>query len=158
MRAHLAVAASLLAVSAGTACRFEDLTPGGSRRDEPSLQSLPAAFYQALGARDDSALARAALPAATALVDEDRNPAVLVPVRTMIEVPERRNQGGGARIVRTELHPDGDLATARVVVAARSPDGAREYEATDFLTMAHRAGGWRVAHAVFGPWRIRTAP
>ncbi|HEX3928197.1 MAG TPA: hypothetical protein VHW65_09360 [Gemmatimonadales bacterium] len=139
-------------------CHFSDLTPGVGHHDETSLQALPAAFYQALALRSDTALDRVALPAATALLTTDRDPAVLVPLRTMIEIPERRNQNGGARIVRVELRPDGEVATARLVVAARSSDGAHEYEATDFVTMAHRQGGWRVAHAAFGPWKPRSAP
>ena len=83
------------------------------------------------------------------LVATDRAAPVLVPLRTMIDVPERRNQGGGARIARTELRADGDVATDRVVVVARSGDGRREYEAADVLTVARREGGWRVAHVVF---------
>jgi ketosteroid isomerase-like protein len=150
--------AALIITLALASCRFQDLTPGGSRHDEAAVQAVVASLYQALGARDAPGLARVALPAATALVVADRSPPVLVPMRTMIDVPERRNQGGGVRVARTELRPDGDVATERVVVVARSGDGLREYEATDVLTIARRAGVWRVAHAVFGPWRSRSAP
>ncbi len=66
----------------------------------------------------------------------ERAPPVLVPIRTMIDVPERRNQGGGVRITRTDLRPDGDVATDRVVVVARTGDGRHEYEATDVLSRA----------------------
>ena len=101
---------------------------------------------------------RVALPAATVLMAGDRAPPVLVPVRTMIDVPERRNQGGGVRVLRTEFRPDGDVATDRVVVVAHSSDGRREFEAADAIVLARRNGEWRVAHAVFGPWKLRTAP
>jgi ketosteroid isomerase-like protein len=134
------------------------MTPGGSRHDEVSVQAVVASFYQAVGGKDLAGLQRIALPSATALVATDRGPPVLVPLRTMIDVPERRNQGGAARIVRTDLRPDGDVATDRVVVVARTRDGRFEYEAADVFTVARRAGEWRVAHAVFGPWRSRTSP
>jgi hypothetical protein len=139
-------------------CRFQDLTPGASRHDEATVQALVTSLYQAIGTRDAAALQRVALASATALVAPDHSPPVLVPLRTMIDVPERRNQAGGARVVRTDLRPDGDVATDRVVVVARTADGRREYEATDIFTFARRSGGWRIAHAVFGPWHIRSAP
>jgi hypothetical protein len=148
---------SLMALALAS-CRFQDLTPGGPRHDEVAVQTLVASFYQAVGAKDAAALQRVALVSATALLASDRSPPVLVPLRTMIEVPERRNQGGGARIVRTELRTDGDVATDRVVVIGRSGDGRREYEATDVFTVARRAGEWRLAHAAFGPWHARSAP
>jgi hypothetical protein len=141
-----------------SSCRFQDLTPGTARHDEATVQAVVTALYQAIGTRSPTGLQRIALPAATALLTSDHGPTVLVPLRTLIEVPERRNQGGGARIVRTDLHTDGDVATDRVVVAARSGDGRREYEASDMLTLARRAGVWQVAHAMFGPWRTRSAP
>lgn len=148
----------LLATWCLSSCRFQDLTPGNARHDEATLPGIVTAFYQAIGTRDLTGLERTVLPAATALVAADHGPTGLVPMRTLIEVPERRNQSGGARIVRTELRTDGDVAFDRVVVAARGSDGRREYEASDVLTLAHRAGAWQVAHAMFGPWRIRSAP
>ncbi|MES1259314.1 MAG: hypothetical protein ABUL71_01870, partial [Gemmatimonadota bacterium] len=83
---------------------------------------------------------------------------VLVPMRTMIDVPERRNQGGGVRVTRAEFRADGDVAIDRVVALSRSGDGRREFEAADVITLARRNGDWRVAHAVFGPWKVRSAP
>ena len=148
----------LLASSLLGSCRFQDLTPGGNRHDEVMVQSVVAAFYQAIGARDRTALARTAMPAATALVAADHGPTVLVPMRTLIDVPERRNQAGGVRLVRSDLHADGDVASDRVGVVARAINGRREYEATDVVTLAHRSGAWQVAHATFGPWRLRSAP
>lgn len=137
-------------------CRFEDRTPAGSRPEDSALRTLVTDFYQAIGTRDTAALGRTSLPAATVLLDGAD--VTLVPLRTMIEVPERRNEGGGVRMSRVDLRPDGREATARVVVIAVNPRDQREYESTDFLTIAHREGAWRVAQAVFGPWRARSAP
>jgi ketosteroid isomerase-like protein len=139
-------------------CRFQDLTPGASRHDEAAVQATVASFYQAIGTRDAAALQRVAFSSATVLVATDRAAPVLVPLRTMVDIPERRNQGGGARITRTELRADGDVATDRVVVVARSGDGRREYEATDVLSVARREGGWRVAQVIFGSWHPRSTP
>ena len=122
------------------------------------VQTAVSSFYQAIATRSLEAMQRVALPAATVLMAGDRAPPVLVPVRTMIDVPERRNQGGGVRVLRTEFRPDGDVATDRVVVVAHSSDGRREFEAADAIVLARRNGEWRVAHAVFGPWKLRTAP
>jgi hypothetical protein len=141
-----------------SSCKFQDLTPGGSRRDEAAMQGVVASFYQAMATRNVTTLGRTSLPAATALIAPEKGPAVLVPVRAMIDVPERRNQNGGARITHTELHVDGDIASDRIVVVGHSADNRREYEASDLVTLAHRAGSWRVAHVALGPWRTRSAP
>jgi hypothetical protein len=147
----------LLSALTLSSCRFEDGTPGGSRPEDTALRGLVAEFYQAVGRRVGVRLDRAVFPAATVLLDGGSG-AALVPVRTLIEVPERRNEGGGVRISRIDLRPDGALATARVVVVAVNTIDGREFESTDFLTIAHRDGTWRVAQAVFGPWRMRSAP
>ncbi|HEY3934278.1 MAG TPA: nuclear transport factor 2 family protein [Gemmatimonadales bacterium] len=139
-------------------CRFQDRTPGSTRHDEAALQAAAAAFYQALGRADTSALRRLTLPTATALMAPDHGPAVQIPLGALLDVVERREESGGARIARSELHPDGDIATERLVVVAGGGDGRGEYEASDLLTLARRDGTWRVAHAALGSWRIRSAP
>lgn len=149
---------ALLLLLAVSSCRFRDLTPGSSRKDEATLQGAVTGFYQALATRDTVLLRRVSVAGATALLPTADGLPVLVPLRTAIDVPERRNQSGGGRVVRTDPHPDGDVALERVVIAARSADGSHEYEATDALTLTRRASGWRIAHALFGPWRSRTAP
>jgi hypothetical protein len=138
-------------------CRFEDRTPGGSKPEDVALRTLVAEFYQSVGARDLAHLGRVTTPSSTVLLARNDG-AVLIPVRTMIEVPERRNEGGGVRIARIDLRPDGEVATARVVVVSVNATDQHEDESTDFLTIGHREGAWRVAQAVFGPWRIRSAP
>lgn len=148
---------SLLAVLLLASCHFEDGTPGGSRPEDAALRALVADFYQAVSRRDQSQLEMVAFPAATVLL-ADPPGATLVPMRTLIEVPERRNEGAGVRVARIDLRPDGDLATARVVVVAVDSVDGIEFESTDFLTIARRDGGWRVAQAAFGPWRVRSVP
>lgn len=147
----------LLSVVMLSSCRFEDRTPGGSRPEDTALRNLVADFYQAVGRRDQTGLGRAVFPAATVLL-ASTDGATLVPVRTLIDVPERRNDGGGVRVSRVDLRPDGAVATARVVVVAVNSIDGREFESTDFLTIAYREGAWRIAQIACGPWRVRSAP
>ena len=147
----------LLSALTFSSCHFEDGTPGGSRPEDTALRTLVADFYLAVGRRDAARLGRAVFPAATVLL-ADASGAALVPVRTMIEIPERRNEEGGVRVSHIDLRLDGALATARVVVVAINSIDSREFESTDFLTIAHRDGSWRIAQAVFGLWRVRSAP
>ena len=138
-------------------CRFEDRTPGGSKPEDAAMRAAVTDLYLALGAKDAAKLTKVVLPAGTALLARPDG-AVLVSTRTMIDVPERRNEGGGVHIARMYIRPDGAVATARVVVVSTNPTDRREYESTDFLTLANREGAWYVAQAVFGLWRIRSAP
>lgn len=139
-------------------CQFEYRAPSGARGEDTVLQGLPMAFYRAMGNHDTSAFARAVFPAATVLVDGGSNPVTLISARALLDVPGRRTDDGGVRLVRSEMRADGDLATARVVIAVDSKVGLGEYEASDLLTLARRDGAWRIAHAVLGPWRLRSAP
>ncbi len=147
----------LLVLLVLSSCRFEDRTPGGSRPEDTALRNLVADFYQAVGRRDPVGLGHAVFPAATVLL-ASTDGATLVPVRTLIEVPEQRNEGDGVRVSRIDLRPDGAVATARVVVVAVNSIDGREFESTDFLTIAHREGVWRIAQIACGPWRVRSAP
>ena len=154
---YIGLSLTLLCGAAALSCRLQDLTPGSSRHEEVALQATTTLLYHALAHRDTAELARTALPAATALISGTGSQPVLVPLHTMMTVGERRNENGGARVVRTELHADSDIATDHIVVTARGDHGSGDLEASDWLTFARRDGVWRVAHAVFGPWRNRTA-
>lgn len=146
---HVLAATILVAV---TGCRFEDRTPGGARRDDMSLDRVASLFYGALSRRDTAGLARITFATATALVDDGRGAASLVPIAAVLDVPGARTTMPMPRIVRTELRADGGAATARVVISVASPT---EMEAVDVLTLAREGGGWRVAHVLFGAWRVR---
>jgi hypothetical protein len=150
--------AVLLLLLAVVGCHFDYRAPSGARAEDAALQGVATAFYTALTRHDTTAFALAVFPAATVLIDGGRNPVTLVPARTLFDIPSRRTDRGGVRIVRSELRSDGDLATARLVIAAERSSTQGEYEATDLLTLARRDGAWRVAHAVLGPWRLRSAP
>lgn len=151
-------AALLASLAFASGCRFVNQPPGGGARRDASLQGVVDSLYRALAGHDTVAFDRVTFPAATTLLQSDPRLVTLVPLHTLLDIPERRSSDGGVRVVRVEFRPDGNVATARVVVASRERGGEREWEATDVLTLAYREAAWRVAHAVFGPWRIRSAP
>ena len=141
---------------AATSCRFEDRTPGGSRRDDTSIEGVAASFYAVLAAHDTLAIGFVADRAATVLADAGATSPGITPVIAVFGSGDRRTVPSGVRIIRTELHPDGDVASAQVVVASRDDSG--ELEAVDVLMLARSGGKWRVAHAMFGAWRQRSLP
>lgn len=150
--------AGFLLTLAVAGCHFEDRAPSGARVEDAALHKVATSFYTSLARHDTAAFGMAVFPAATVLIDGGRNPVTLVPVRTLFDVPGRRTDRGGVRVIRSELHSDGGLATARLEIVAESTPGQGEYEASDLLTLARRDGVWRIAHVVLGPWRLRSAP
>lgn len=156
MRVH-PVAVLLLLLPSIASCRFQDLTPGSTRRDEPAVQAAVAAFYQSLATRDSGGLGRTTFPAAMVVLPAG-NTVALVPMRTLLDVPERRNQDGGVRVVRSDVHVDADIASDRVGVSVRGSNGLPQYDATDVVLLARRDGQWQVAQAAFGPWHTRSGP
>lgn len=147
---------ALLGVVAG--CDLETRPPSGSRRDDSAVAVVVAEFYRALAARDRTGLRSATFPAGSAMLDATGRAVTLVPMRALLDVPERRTLGVSPRQVRTEVRMDGGMAVVRVVLVAPSDDGAGELEATDVLTLGRREGEWRIAHSQLGRWRARSAP
>lgn len=140
-------------------CRFDYRAPGGTRNEDAALQRAATSFYSSLTHHDTAAFAQAVFPAATVLINGGGDSALLVPARALLDVPEHRTERKGVRLIRSELHADGDLATARMVIAVEgTAAGLGDFEASDFLTLARRNGRWRLAHAVLGPWHLRSAP
>lgn len=146
----------LLPLLAG--CQFEYRAASGSRVEDAAIQGVATSFYGALTRHDTATFGRVVWPTATGLVDGGQEPPTLVPLRTLLDLPGQRSQRSGVRLVRSDLRTDGELATARLVIAAASSAGAGEEEATDFFTLARHDGSWRIAHVLLGAWRPRTAP
>lgn len=139
-------------------CHFEERLPSGTGAEEDAAQVAVAGFYAALAARDSALLRQYTFASGNTLLDVTGTDVTLVPARALLSVPERRTAGRPPRILRVELHLDGGVASARVVLVAVAADGAGELEATDQLTLGRREGVWRVAHSQFGAWRSRSAP
>ncbi len=149
--------ASLSLLVAIAACRLEERPPNGSRQDLPAVEKAVAGFYQALAARDSGALGQVAFAGGAALLGEAGGNGEVVPLATLLASSERRLTGRPPRLARSEIHLDGSVATARVLLVAPSGEGSAEVEATDNLILGLRAGMWRVALGQLGPWRTRQA-
>lgn len=147
---------AILGLVAG--CDLETRPPSGSRRDDSAVGVVVTDFYRALATRDRAGLQATTFLAGSAMLDATGRAVTLVPLTTLLEVPERRTLGSAPRPVRTEVRMDGGMALVRVVLVVPSDDGAGELEATDVLTLGRREGEWRIAHTQFGGWRARSAP
>lgn len=147
----------LVTLSVG-GCRFESRIPESSPKDDNALQTVTTGFYRALAVDDTTALEAITFGSATVLLAAGHSEPSLIARRALPSIPERRTLPPGVRLVRTEIHPDGDFAVVRAVVAAQDGGRGGEFEASDWLTIARRGGEWRIAHILLGPWRIRTAP
>ena len=148
----------LLLLLATIGCRFDYRAPRGARSEDAALQRAATSFYSSLTHHDTAAFGKVVFPAATILINGGGDSALLVPARALLDVPEHRTERKGVRLIRSEVRADGDLATARMIIAVEGTTGLGEFEASDFLTLARRNGTWRLAHAVLGPWRPRSAP
>ncbi len=137
-------------------CRIQQHLPAGVTADNDHLGRLTTGLYQAIATHDTAMLNANVFRAATVLLDTERSEPVLIDWQTATTLPERRT--AGVRIARTEIRHQGELGSARAVLVSRDPLTGHEFEATDLLTFGRQNGAWRLAHAVFGPWRARTAP
>ncbi len=146
----------LAAVGLVLGCQIHQRPPAGMAADDDHLSRLTTGLYQAMAARDTVALDSMLFIAATVLLDTERAEPALIGWQTATALPERRT--AGVRIARTEVRHQGELGSVRAVIVSRDPVTAAEFEATDLLTFGRQGGTWRLAHAVFGPWRLRTAP
>ncbi len=124
--------------------------------DEQALEALVSTVYAAMGTQDTIALDSLLLPAATVAL-ATMGEGYLLPAHVLLEAEAPRSAESAGRVVRTDIRLDGDLATVRIVAAARPAGAVAESEVSDLLTLVRRGGSWRVAHVVFGGWRGRSA-
>lgn len=158
MRSPLAAAALvLMLISLG--CRLEVHKPVGTAvaGDELALQQAAERLYRALAASDTAALDSAGVPAATVTLPGPGD-GFVVPLYALWSARGLRSGDPLLRVVRTEIHPDGNVAMVRATVATRLAGALTETEGSDWLTFVRRDGGWHLAHAAVGPWHGRPAP
>lgn len=127
-------AAVALLVAAVLACRIEDRTPTGARRDEQAIQHLLVEYHRALAARDSGRMAPLLAPGAS--YDElVIRPGALVALGA-----------SDLRMVRMDVHQEGDLAAAWVTT--RRGDGLADASAdhVEHFVLRRLAGGWKVQH------------
>jgi hypothetical protein len=137
------------------ACRIEDRTPSGTRRDEDRIQHLISGYARGLSERDwtgvrslfwqDGTYAGPIGPGAPS----DYHQAV--PVDAALRVLERWLRGAApenfdVRVLRTDLRQEGDLAAAWLVTRRRTPSGSTsiEREWVEHLVLRRIDGDWRI--------------
>jgi hypothetical protein len=148
-----ALALALLTLAA--ACRIEDRTPAGSRRDDAAIQAVLAEYHRDLAARDWRRAADLAWRGAT-YAGLSAAPAggainrVLPLDSALAEVAHHANaldpDSYDVRIVRTDVHQEGDLAAAWVTTRRRARHGGQvaDEEWVEHFVLRRIAGGWRI--------------
>jgi hypothetical protein len=138
----------------GSACRIEDRTPAGTRRDEDAVQALVARYARSLSERDWGEVRR--------LFWRDGNysgPLIprsvghALPIDSALAVIGRTVESADpgsfdVRVLRTDFRQDGDLAAVWVTLRRRMalPGGVGPTE-RDYVEhlVARRIGGeWRI--------------
>jgi hypothetical protein len=148
---HSAVCLGLLVA---LACRIEDHTPSGSRRDEETVQALVSRYARTLSERDWSGARELYWPDATYSgpgVPSGEGAHQAVPIALALGMIARRVEGlddgrFDVRILRSDYRQEGDLAavwltTRRLLPAAGSVvDG----EWIEHLVLRRINGEWRI--------------
>ena len=142
----------LLAIVALPACRIEDRTPTGSRRDDQSIRAVVATYYRSLSARDwpssRSLFADSAQIMVRGADDTSWNhfagsePYHLELIR---QARDRPIEAGEVLVARLDVRQEGELAA--VWVSARhhvsDPEHA-ESRSADHFVLRRVDGAWRV--------------
>ncbi len=147
--------ALVLGVVAVGACRIEDRTPAGTRRDDEAIRALLATYYQSLGARDWATSRSLFWDSAAVEIRRTAPDSAWRAFRSADSYHQylSRTFGGGiapvlaVRMFRIDIRQQGDLATAWVVTRRRPTDreGAGEVGTADNVLLWRRGAAWRIA-------------
>jgi hypothetical protein len=154
VRRSLAVPLLMLMLMGAGACRIEDRTPTGSRRDEEAVQALVTGYARTLSTRDwraaralfwaDASYAGPMIP-----VPGDAHQAV--PIDLAINTIARRVEGldiqrFDVRILRADIRQDGDIAAVWMTTRRRIPAAGRVIEGdwVEHLVLRRIDGEWRI--------------
>lgn len=152
--ARLSIAALFVGLLLAPACRIEDHTPTGSRRDEEAVQALVAGYARTLSDRDwkgARALFWADASYAGPIVPPRGDVHQAVPIDLAINTIARRVEGLDAqrfdvRILRADVRQDGDLAAVWVTTRRRIPVAGDVVEGdwVEHLVLRRIEGEWRI--------------
>ncbi len=155
--------ACFLVLLSAQACRIEDRTPTGTRRDGEAVQALVAGYARRLSERDwegaralfwaDASYAGPMIP-----VPGDLHQAV--PIGLAINTIARRVDGLDAqrfdvRVLRADVRQEGDLATVWMTTRRRMPvaGGFAEGNWVEHLVLRRIGGEWRILSVTSRPSR-----
>jgi len=147
-------AACVLVLLLAPACRIEDHTPTGSRRDDAAVQALVAGYARTLSNRDWKA-ARALFwtdaSYAGPMIPGPGDAHQAVSIDLAINTIARRVEGLATqrfdvRILRADVRQDGDLAAVWMTTRRRIPvaGAVAEGDWVEHLVLRRIAGEWRI--------------
>jgi hypothetical protein len=146
----------LLGASLTAGCHVEDHTPAGTRRDESFIRAVVSGHYRCLAERKWPTCRTAFWPGATFSAPGSGDTATsvprLIPADSMIaalahSLPEMAKTEWELRLLRSEVHQDGDLATVWADVRQHSRDGDQtaDTDFTELIVLRRLGGAWRIA-------------
>ncbi len=145
--------AMAIVVLALVACRIEDRTPAGSRRDDETIRSILATYYRSVGERDwagsrelflDSAMVEVRIAGDSGWRDFTTADAYHHHLARTYAAAEP--SAIALRIFRLDLRQEGDLAAAWVTTRRRPVrgEGRSELGSTDYFILRRSGGAWRI--------------
>lgn len=157
VRPRLVALALLLVIV--PACRIEDRTPSGTRRDQAAIQTLVAEYARSLSDREWSGARSLFWPDAVyagSLSAGAAGPIVphqqALPIDSALRTLAASLEGVGAddydvRVIRIDLRQEGDVAAAWVTTRRRAPaagGGVVERDWMEHLVFKQIDGEWRI--------------
>ncbi len=143
----------VIALMLGAACRIEDHSPTGTRRDEAEIRTLLANYHRNLAARDWIKCREAFWKGATYATGDAEQGIQSFPIDSLFASLTRAGGKAGpevfdVRVLRTEIRQQSDLAAAWVLVRWHTPD-VSPTSGTDMVEhfVLRRLGAqWKVAN------------
>ena len=162
----LLLAALCLGATASAACRIEDHTPAGTRRDEDAVQALVAEYARGLSDREWDEVRSLFWRSGTysgPLIPRSAGSAL--PIDSALHVIARTVEGPGpggfgVRVLRTDFRQEGDLASVWVTLRRRTRlpgAGPVERDWVEHLVLRRIGPRWRIL-SVAGSSAARGSP
>ena len=142
-----------LCAGAASACRIEDHTPAGTRRDEDAVQVIIARYARRLSVRDwDQVRALFWRNGTYSGPMIPRSAGNALPIDSALHVIARTVAGPEAasfqvRVLRTDLRQEGDLAAVWVTLRRRMPlpgAGPVERDWVEHMVLRRIGPNWRI--------------
>ena len=149
----LLLAALCIGATAMAACRIEDHTPAGTRRDEDAVQEILARYARRLSSRDwDRVRALFWRNGTYSGPMVPRSAGNALPIDSALNVIARSLEGPTAatfdvRTLRTDFRQEGDLAAVWVTLRRRTPlpgAGPVERDWVEHLVLRRIGSNWRI--------------
>jgi hypothetical protein len=142
-----------LCLGAAAACRIEDRTPTGTRRDEDAVQEIVARYARRMSARDwDRVRALFWRNGTYSGPMIPRSAGNALAIDSALHVIARTVEGPEAatfyvRVLRTDLRQEGDLAAVWVTLRRRTPlagAGPVERDWVEHMVLRRIGSSWRI--------------